>query len=441
MVSSEFSETVDVVVIGAGPAGAVAAAYLATLGRSVLLLEKRTLPRFHVGESQLPYTAELIRQMGLWPQILQAGYPIKHGAEFIFPDGDFRRTDFRDQGPDRQPVAFQVERGHFDHLLAVNATRAGAVLRESAVVQELIMEGDQVVGVRYEADEQVHEVRARHVIDAGGRSAKTAKQFGTRRPIPWLQNVAVFRHYDGLDETQNPGFEGDIQVGGHADGWLWAIPIWPGTISIGTVTPTATFRAAASPEALFAEHVVRVPRIQQRLVGASMREDKLHIEADFCYYSDTVTGNGWTMAGDAGHFIDPIFSGGTFLAVLSGREAALAVDRILAAPARASALQQDYANLYKTGYDCYARLISAYYESGYKLGSYLRGHGFAIEGDTHFARMLSGDFWSDTNRFAHWLRAQSRWDTFAPFDRVTTCPVYPVIDAVERAERLTAAAV
>jgi FADH2-dependent halogenase len=438
--SSQVSESVDVVVIGAGPAGAVAAAYLAGAGRSVLLLEKRTLPRFHVGESQLPYTAELIRQMGLWPEILEAGYPIKHGAEFIFPDGDFRRTDFRDQGPGRQPVAFQVERGHLDHLLARNAVRAGAELRESAVVQELIIEGGRVVGVQYTSGEQQHEVRARHVLDAGGRGAKTAKHFATRHPIPWLQNVAVFGHYDGLDERANPGFEGDIQVGGHADGWLWAIPIWADTISIGTVTPKANLRAADSPQALFDEHVQRVPRILARLAGASLRGD-LHIESDFCYYSDTVTGDGWTMAGDAGHFIDPIFSGGTFLAVLSGREAALTVDRVLASPGQAAELQQEYANLYKTGYDSYTRLISAYYESGYKLGSYLRKRGFAIAGDTHFARILSGDFWSDTNRFATWLRSQRRWDTFAPFERVIHCPVYPMIDAAERAEIRMAVAV
>jgi flavin-dependent dehydrogenase len=235
-----------------------------------------------------------------------------------------------------------------------------------------------------------------------------------------------------LDEAANPGYEGDIQVGGHADGWLWAIPIWADTISIGAVTSAANLRAAQSPEALFDEHLQRVPRIRDRIAGTTPKGG-FHIESDFCYYSDTVTGSGWTMAGDAGHFIDPIFSGGTFLAVLSGREAALSVDRILASPDREEELQAQYANLYKTGYDTYARVISAYYESGYKLGSYLRERGFAIAGDTHFARILSGDFWSDNNRFGEWLRAQPQWDTFASYDRVVTCPVYPGLDAAERA--------
>ncbi|MCF6744051.1 NAD(P)/FAD-dependent oxidoreductase [Blastococcus sp. KM273128] len=431
------SGAVDVIIIGAGPAGAVAAYHLARAGRSVLVLERRSLPRFHVGESQVPYTAELVREMDLWPAILAAGYPVKRGAEFIFPNGDFRRTDFADQGEGRQPAVFQVERGHFDNLLIRHAVAAGAQLLERAVVDELFIEGERVVGVRYEHAGVVHEVRAGHLLDAGGRAAKTAKTFRTRRSIPWLQNVAVFRHYDGLDESANPGHEGDIQVGGHPDGWVWAIPIWSDVISIGAVMPATALRAAASAEEVLDEHISRVPRIVARLAGATPRRD-LHVESDYCYFSDVVTGPGWTMAGDAGHFIDPIFSGGTFLAMLSGREAARAVDAILRGPEREEELQAAYACLYKTGYDTYTRLISAYYESDYRLGAYLHQRGFSIEGDPHFARILSGDFWSDNNPFGEWLRAQPRWDTFAPYERVTTCPVYPHIDALERAPVLPA---
>lgn len=435
--TGDHPSTVDVAIIGAGPAGSVAAYHLARAGRSVLVLERRSLPRFHVGESQVAYSSELVREMELWPVIMNAGYPLKRGAEFIFPDGDFRRTDFADQGAGRQPVAFQVERAHFDHLLVQHAVRAGARLLERAVVDELLVEGDRVVGLRYETAGVVRELRAGHVLDAGGRAAKTAKIFRTRRSIPWLHNVAVFRHYAGLDEDANPGHTGDIQVGGHADGWVWAIPIWPDVISIGAVMSAAVLKAAASPEAALDEHIRRVPRIVARLAGTTP-EAETHVESDYCYYSDVVTGPGWTMAGDAGHFIDPIFSGGTFLAMLSGREAARSVDALLRHPDREQEFQSGYASIYKTGYDTYTRLISAYYESGYRLGGYLHQRGFAIEGDAHFARILSGDFWSDNNPLGEWLRAQERWDTFAPFERVTTCPVYPHIDALERAPVLPA---
>lgn len=428
----DVPERVDVVVIGAGPAGSTAARVLSAAGRSVLVLERRQLPRFHIGESQLPYTCELLDQLGALDEVARQGYPVKKGAEFVFPDGDFRRTDFRDQGPGRRATTYQVERGHFDHLLAGSARAAGALLVESAMVHDLLTDDDgRMHGVRFEAGGRSFAVTARHVIDAGGRASRIAHQYRTRREIPWLRNVAVFRHFTGLDESRNPGHEGDIQIGGHADGWIWAIPIWPDTISVGAVMPRAVLKAAGSPEQVFEEHLARTPRIVERLEG-TMAADGIRVESDYCYYSDQVTGPGWSLAGDAGCFIDPIFSGGTMLAVATGTQAGRTVDRILDEPAREEHLQKQYADLYRTGYDSYCRLISAYYESEYKLGKYLAERGFAIDGDPAFARILSGDFWSDVNPVVRWLREQHRWDTFAPFDRVVQCPVYPDLDAAER---------
>lgn len=423
---------VDVVIIGAGPSGTNAATVLAQAGRSVLLLERRSLPRFHIGESQLPYTCELLRQLGLYEEATAQGYPVKTGAEFIFPNGDYRRTDFADQGPGRQHTTFQVERAHFDHFLAEHASSAGAQLLERAVVHELLFDDDgRMTGLRYERDGASHTVRARWVLDAGGRSSKIARQFDTRQEISWLRNVAVFRHYAGLDERNNPGHAWDIQIGGHEDGWIWAIPIWHDVISVGAVMPQRVLRGG-DPETIFAEHLKRTPRIVERIAGTTA-QDSVRVETDYCYYSDRVHGPGWMMSGDAGCFIDPIFSGGTLLAVFSGVRAARTLDRLLDEPEREAELLREYANVYKTGYDCYTRLISAYYESDYKLGTYLAQQGFSVDNDRWFARILSGDFWSDLNPVVRWLREQRRWDTFSPFDVVTHCPVYPELDAAERA--------
>lgn len=431
---------VDVVVIGAGPAGATAAMELAGSGRSVLILERQSLPRFHVGESGLTYAAEQLRQLGLYEDAKAQGYPVKTGAEFIVPGGVYRRTNFADQGPGRQPTTFQVERAHFDNFLTQHAVRRGARLLQGATAKDLLMDGGRVTGVRYEYDGVPRTVHAPWVLDAGGRASKAARQFETRREISWLKNVAVFRHFDGLDERQNPGHEGDIQIGGHADGWVWAIPIWPETISVGAVMPKAVLRAGAGPREVLEEHVARVPRIGQRLRGTTSRPE-VHVESDYCYYSDTVTGAGWMMAGDAGCFIDPIFSAGAFLAITTGRAAAKALDQMLTDPHSAASAQATYSSVYKTGYDSYTRLISAYYESDYRLGRYLQEIGFSVDGDKWFARMLSGDFWSDLNPLTAWLREQRRWDTFEPFELTTACPVYPELDAEERAQVRAAAGV
>lgn len=427
-------EVVDVIIIGAGPAGTTAAFTLAERGRSVLVLERRSLPRFHIGESQLTYSAAILEEMGLLEEARSQGYPTKRGAEFIFPNGDSRRTDFADQGPGRHPTTFQCERSHFDHFLARSAERVGARILQDAMVHDVIEDADgRVTGVRYERDGETRTALAPWVIDAGGRTSKIAQRYKTRRDIPWLRNTALYRHYEGVDERHNPGEEGDIQIGGHADGWLWAIPIWPDTLSIGAVMPREVLKAGVSRDAVFDEHLARAPRIVQRLTGARATAET-RMESDFCYYSDRVTGAGWVLAGDAGAFIDPIFSGGAFLAMFTGRAAAQAIDRILDDPAAEGDCLDAYSSQYKTGYDGYTRLVSAYYESDYKLGAYLQAEGFSVDSDPSFARVLGGDFWTDVNPINRWLREQRRWDTFEPFEPWTECPIYPDLDAAERAE-------
>ncbi len=417
------ADNVDVVIIGTGPAGATAAARLAARGRSVLALERQRFPRFHIGESMLPYMVAILEEMNLLERAKAAGYVVKRGAEFIFRDGDFRRVDFREQGPGRHHETFQVERSHFDNLLVEHARSLGALVVEDAEVQELLLDGERVVGVRYLADGRARSVRTPYVIDAGGRSSKVAQTFKLRRGMDRLRMIALYRHFTGLDERHNPAQEGDIQIGGHADGWVWAIPIWPDTISVGAVMPRALVRSATH-ERLFDEHVSRIPRIATRLTGTQPRSE-VRVETDYCYCTDRLTGPGWFLVGDAGCFVDPIFSGGVFLAMVTGRTAADTVDEILTMPHRADQLHDDYERFYKTGYDTYARLIYAYYESEFNLGRYLRGLGVEVQGNPWFARLLSGDFWDSRNPIGEMLRGESRWDTFAPFQRVRNCPVYP----------------
>lgn len=425
------SKTVDVVIIGAGPSGATAAATLARAGWSVLLLERRAFPRFHIGESMLPYMAALVDQMGLLDRIKAQGYVVKRGAEFIFPDGDYRRVDFSEQGPGRHGTTFQVERAHFDALLADHARECGATVVSNAQVQDLILEDKRVTGVSYTVGERIAFVRARYVIDAGGRLSLISRAFKLRKAIERLRMVAVFHHLTGLEERHNPGHEGDIQIGGHADGWLWAIPIWPDTISVGAVMPRSLLQGRKH-ESVLREHLARVPRIRARLRGATPSMG-VRVETDYCYYTDTVAGPGWFLVGDAGCFIDPIFSAGVFLAMTTGRAAAQSIDRILSTPSDEEEVQLEYSRLYKTGYDTYTRLIYAYYESAYNLGRYLKSFDMDVNENMWFARLLSGDFWERDNPFGEFLRAETRWDTFAPFDRLHRCPIYPKIESAERA--------
>lgn len=417
-------DTVDVVVVGAGPAGTTAATGLAQAGRSVLLLESRSLPRFHVGESLLPQTMPVLRKLGVYDRIAEQGYVTKRGAEFIAPSGDYKRIRFKDS-------AFQVERAHFDNILTQFARESGATVLEETPVHELVREGDCVVGVQYQHDGIMRTVRAKYVVDAAGRASKAAKIFGVRKPNARLRKVAVFHHLKGLNEEHNPGYEGDIQVGAHEDGWLWAIPIWPDTISVGAVTSQSVMRASG-PEEILKDHETRVERISQRIQGTHQIGD-IHVESDYCYYSDTVAGDGWFMVGDAGCFFDPIFSGGVHLATSTGFVAAKTIDAILSDPERTQELQDWYQNFYKTGYDANGRIVYGYYESAHNIAKLVLSVGLDDITDPRnrhlvqdVIQVIAGDFWSQDNTFIKLLRQKSEWDTFAPFDIVSHSQFQPV---------------
>ncbi|MGH3685375.1 MAG: NAD(P)/FAD-dependent oxidoreductase [Pseudonocardiaceae bacterium] len=431
--------TFDAIVIGGGPAGAVCAATLAKQGYSVIVLERQAFPRFHIGESMLPYMVGMLERLGLLDAVKAQGYVVKRGGEFIDPTGTkffnagVFRADFAKQGAGRHSETFQVERSHFDQVMLDQAQQAGARVVHQARVTELVMTGKRITGVRYQYNGQECELSASYVVDASGRAGTIARRFGLRKTIDKLRMVAVFGHYEGLDERHNPGHEGDIQIGSHPEGWVWAIPLSRSRISVGTVMPRAVLRSK-TPHQVFAEHVARVPRITQRLTG-TRPSTQFWVETDYCYHTDQVTGPGWLMVGDAGCFGDPMFSGGVLVAMVTGANAATTIAQVLAEPAVENRLMTEYANFFKTGYDTYVRLIFSFYES--ELVSTLADANATTSRDKlemYMVRLLGGDFWSVHNPIATVLRANREWDTFAPFKPVFGCPVYPELGDLDRRE-------
>ena len=437
-------ERVDVVVIGGGPGGSATAIKLAQAGRSVLVLERQAFPRFHIGESGLPPTMLILKELGALERIKEQGYVAKHGAEFSGGvRGRYGRIPFAGQGPGRQPDTIQIERAHFDNVLSEFAAENGVTVLHQATVNELILDGERTVGVRYTYGGQSRSVHAGYVVDAAGRGSKVSQAFGLRKQmVDRHRMVAVFQHFGNLDESKNPGVEGDIQIGEHGEGWVWAIPIGERRISVGAVMPRDLLRNASDKETIFNDHLSRIKRIGERLRGTEPIGD-VKVETDYFYYSDTIAGPGWVMVGDSACYLDPIFSAGVFLAMMTGLRAAETVEEILSNPDQEEKLQLRYSNFYKTGYDMYARLIYAYYEAGYSLRAFLKEAGFDISGDElgenkWLARLVSGDFWNDRNVLVQHLVAQERWDTFAPFEREWGCPFYDELNVAEAAEEAAA---
>src|SRR5262245_8735255 len=186
----------DALIIGGGPGGSTAATFLARAGKRALLLEKEHFPRFHIGESLLPYNRRIFEEMGVLPAIENAGFPKKFGAQFHLGDGTrsvnfvFRQGQFT-----RETQAIQVERAKFDQVLLEHAKKSGAEVREGWTVQKFNHAVESVGIEATDQDGQMHFFSGRFLIDASGRGNLTANQEGLRVIYPHHRKVAIFGHF------------------------------------------------------------------------------------------------------------------------------------------------------------------------------------------------------------------------------------------------------
>ncbi len=419
-------EHFDVIVIGAGPAGAVCAHHLGARGHSVLLVDKEDRGRFHIGESLIPYLIELWAQEGIVDAVAAGPFVYKPGVQIDDRQVDKNFVfDFTQPQPNRRNYAYNVERAELDGLLTDLAVGAGVHVIQNAEVTEFEMDEDRIVGLSYTCDGRPCSATAKWVVDASGRSGLLARKFGLRKLNSRLNNIALFRHFDGV-ESASRAHDGYQVVSSHDEGWVWCIPIEPQSFSVGTVTHASKLKGM-DRDKVFEDHLRRAPIIAEALEGATNRYDEVRVQSDFCYHSNHLAGPGWFMIGDAGCFVDPLFSAGVFLSSISGVKAAEAIHRLLDGSDEEVEITA-FENLVKTGYDTYFRLMYSFYErsnlSIARLWDWLpAAPGLPRYWAPYFGQMLSGDFWANPD--AVWLRTHRDLDTFErPFEFVTKDPLY-----------------
>src|SRR3954469_25259810 len=321
----------DAIVIGGGPGGSTTATFLAKAGKRVLVLEKEHFPRFHIGESLLPYNRQIFAEMGILPKLEQASLIKKFGAQFHIGNATKSLAlVFRNGHYTREPEAFQVERSTFDHLMLSHAGESGAKVLEGCTVLKSSAHAQGVTVHARGENGETQEFRAKFLVDASGRSNLTGNQEGLREIHPKLKKLAIFGHFAGvkLDE----GLKGCDTVIIRLDNkWFWVIPLSPDKISVGCVLDQEEFaNAKASPETVFnricQEHAAVRDRMEKaRLLGV------MHTTSDFSYKNKKFVGPRLLRVGDAAGFMDPIFSAGVYLACYSGKLAAQAIVDSIAA--------------------------------------------------------------------------------------------------------------
>ena len=328
------SSSYDVIIIGGGPAGCTAGTLLAKKGRRVLLLEKEKMPRYHIGESLMPFCWFTLEKLGVLEEMKQHEFVQKLSVQFVNPDGmQSRPFYFFQHNEHPSSYTWQVERADFDLMLFNNAIKNGVDARqESKVVRVVKDEYDAVVGVvarHHEGGER--EYRAPITIDCSGREAFWMSKNQWRKRDPELNNVAIWTYYKGAkrDEGLDAGSTTVAYIPNK--GWFWYIPLRNDVVSVGVVADRDyLFRDGRDPAAIMDREIEENVWIKDHLEQGE-QFGEYWVTGEYSYRAQNCAADGMVLAGDAFVFLDPVFSSGVFLAFKSGEMAADAVDAAVAA--------------------------------------------------------------------------------------------------------------
>ncbi len=363
--------TYDVIVAGGGPAGSSSAALTAEYGHRVLLLEKERFPRYHIGESLMPFCYFPLERLGVLGEMEKLGFTRKYSVQFVNTDGKQSRPFYFFQHLDHpSSVTWQVNRAEFDAMLLGHAEARGVEVRQETRVRDVLRNADgAVAGVVAEGpDGKREELRGRITIDATGRDAFLQSRNRWLRRDPELNKVSVWTYYRG--SKRDEGYdEGATTVAYLPDkGWFWYIPLRDGVVSVGIVAERDyLFGETRRPEEIFAREIRRNAWIEDHL---SMGEQfgQYWTTGEYSYRSAYCAEDGAVLAGDAFAFLDPVFSSGVFLALKSGEMAADAVHDALEAGDVSAARFEDYGKRLCRMIEIMRRLVYAFYDPRFRFG-------------------------------------------------------------------------
>ncbi|KFL37849.1 NAD(P)/FAD-dependent oxidoreductase [Arenimonas donghaensis] len=391
-------ESTHVLIIGAGPAGSVAAALLRQQGRQVLMLEKQQFPRFSIGESLLPQSMQFLEQAGLLQAVVEAGFQYKNGAAFAC-DGRHTAFDFRNKSSAGWGTTYQVQRADFDHVLALEAERAGAELRFQHEVLAVDVTGDKPQVTVRSPEGETYQVQADFLLDASGFARILPRLLDLERPSRFPVRGAIFTHVrDGI-APGSAGFDRNkilITVHPrHQDVWYWTIPFSNGNCSLGVVAEQAFLARYEGSETERLQAIVgEDPGLSRLLANAEWHTPARQI-VGYSANVDSLWGRNYALLGNAGEFLDPVFSSGVTIAFKSASLAAACLERQFAG--ETIDWEASYGAPLRKGVDTFRVFVESWYAGGFQKIIFHENQNPAIR--EMICSILAGYAWDLSNPY------------------------------------------
>lgn len=384
----------DVIIIGAGPAGSVSSAYLVNNGRSVLVLEKQTFPRFVIGESLLPHCMDHLQETGLLETIKAKGFQVKTGAAFYKGNS---RTDFLFENQHSQgwTWTWQVKRADFDKALIDESERKGTHVKYACEVIAVKC-SRQVQEITYRSsDGAIINSSCRFLLDASGYGRVLPRLMNLELPVSTPPRGAVFCHIEDSKRTQHAGENIFIHSFNNNTAWIWAIPFSDRTTSVGVVSDIGLVEKFSSDNGkLFLEHIRTFHDLNNRFTNEQLVFEPCIIR-NYAARTRTNYGTGFALCGNATEFLDPIFSSGVTLATGSGLLAAKLVHRQL--NAENIDWETEYENILRSGVDAFRSFVEAWYRGDMQKIFFAKETQESIR--KQICSILAGYVWDSTNPF------------------------------------------
>lgn len=400
-----------VIIIGAGPSGSIAGALLSNLGYQVTILERQLFPRFSIGESLLPQCMEFIKEAGMLEAVINAGFQFKNGAYFVFGD---RHTafHFEDKFTPGMGTTFQVQRARFDHILVQESERMGCEVLWQREVTEIDCTGDQPRLMVRDVAGKVTEFEAGFVLDASGFGRILPRLLDLESPSGFPVRTAYFGHIeDNIDPSRFDREKILITVHPHyKDVWFWLIPFSNGRSSIGVVAETDFFPDSMANEAVLKKLVCEDENLAKVLENAVF-DDAINTITGYSANVRSLYGKGYALLGNAGEFLDPVFSSGVTIAMKSASLAAKCLDRQF--KGEAVDWQTEYATPLQRGVNTFRVFVDAWYDGRFQDVIFHPKQQPEIR--AMICSILAGYAWDEANPYVK--NARSRLDTLVELCR------------------------